>query len=105
MARARRARLPGRRQRLGQIDPGPALVGERDLDAGKLRRGHNVKLAYLAQDTDLGGAEARDRLTQQATGLSEAKVRSARALFSGDEVKKLLRDLSGGELAPAASPC
>jgi ATP-binding cassette subfamily F protein 3 len=78
-----------------------ALVGERDLDAGGLRRGHNVKLAYLAQHTDLGGAEAATVLSyaQQATGLSEAKVRGllGRFLFSGDEVQKPLRDLSGGE--------
>ena len=52
-----------------------ALVGERDLDAGKLRRGHNVKLAYLAQDTDLGGAEAATVLsTHSSDRLSEAKV-------------------------------
>jgi ATP-binding cassette subfamily F protein 3 len=78
-----------------------ALVGERDLDAGRLRRGHNVKLAYLAQHTDLGGAEAATVLShaQQATGLSEAKVRGllGRFLFSGDDVQKPLRDLSGGE--------
>ena len=78
-----------------------ALAGERELDAGKLRRGHKVRLGYLAQHTDLGGAEAATVLShaQQVTGFSEAKVRGllGRFLFSGDEVKKQLRDLSGGE--------
>jgi ATP-binding cassette, subfamily F, member 3 len=78
-----------------------ALVGERELDAGKLSRGHNVKLGYLAQHTDVAGAGTATVLShaQHATGLSEAKVRGllGRFMFSGDEVKKLLRDLSGGE--------
>ena len=46
------------------------LTGERELERGKLRRGHNVKLGYLSQHTDLAGppgttvlahAQARDR--------------------------------------------
>jgi len=78
-----------------------ALVGERGLEAGRLRRGHNVKLGYLAQHTELAGAERETVLAhaQAQTGLSEAKVRAllGRFLFSGDEVTKLRRDLSGGE--------
>ncbi len=78
-----------------------ALVGERELDRGKLRRGHNVKLGYLAQHTDLGGDDRSTVLShaQAATGLSEAKVRGllGRFLFSGEEVHKSLGDLSGGE--------
>ncbi len=78
-----------------------ALVGERELDAGKLRRGHNVKLGYLSQHTELDGAEGATVLShaQAATGLSEARVRGLLGtfLFSGEEVRKSLGELSGGE--------
>ncbi len=78
-----------------------ALVGERELDGGRLRRGHNVVLGYLSQHTEVEGPGAATVLAhaQAATGLSEARTRSllGRFLFSGDEVKKSLTDLSGGE--------
>jgi ATP-binding cassette subfamily F protein 3 len=78
-----------------------ALVGERELDRGKLKRGHNVKLGYLSQHADVAGAEGTTMLAhaQSRTGLSEAKTRAllGRFLFSGDDVKKRLGDLSGGE--------
>jgi ATP-binding cassette, subfamily F, member 3 len=78
------------------------LVGARPLEAGKLRRGHNVRLGYLAQHTELDPPAKATVLShaQQATGLSEAKTRAllGRFLFSGEEVVKSLADLSGGEL-------
>ncbi len=77
------------------------LVGRRELPAGKLRRGHNVKLGYLPQHTEVGGDADATVLAhaQRRTGLSEAKTRGllGRFLFSGDEVTKRLADLSGGE--------
>ncbi|HLM30226.1 MAG TPA: ABC-F family ATP-binding cassette domain-containing protein [Solirubrobacterales bacterium] len=77
------------------------LAGARELPSGKLRRGHNVKLGYLSQHTDLGGTPQTTMLAhaQHATGLSEAKTRALLGgfLFSGEEVLKTLRELSGGE--------
>jgi ATP-binding cassette, subfamily F, member 3 len=77
------------------------LIGERELDAGKLRRGHNVALGYLAQHTELDGEGTTTVLAhaQRSTGLSEARTRGllGRFLFSGDDVLKTLADLSGGE--------
>ncbi len=77
------------------------LAGDRELERGKLRRGHNVKLGYLSQHTDLPGAPGTTVLShaQHQTGLSEAKTRAllGRFLFSGEDVMKTLRDLSGGE--------
>jgi ATP-binding cassette, subfamily F, member 3 len=78
-----------------------ALVGARPLDAGKVRRGHNVRLGYLAQHTELDAPARATVLShaQGATGLSEARTRAllGRFLFSGEEVAKSLADLSGGE--------
>ncbi|MQA73467.1 MAG: ATP-binding cassette domain-containing protein [Solirubrobacterales bacterium] len=78
-----------------------ALVGNAEPAGGKLRTGHNVKLGYLAQHTELGGAAGATVIShaQGATGLSEAKARAllGRFLFSGDDAMKRLGDLSGGE--------
>ncbi len=78
-----------------------ALAGNRELADGKLRRGHNVKLGYLAQHAEVRGSGETTLLAhaQRQTGLSEAKTRAllGRFLFSGDDVAKLLRQISGGE--------
>jgi ATP-binding cassette, subfamily F, member 3 len=78
-----------------------ALIGARELDAGKLSRGHKVKLGYLPQHDDL---PARPEVTvlahaQRATGLSEARTRAllGRFSFSGAEARKSLGEISGGE--------
>jgi ATP-binding cassette, subfamily F, member 3 len=78
------------------------LTGRRDLAAGKLRTGHNVKLGYLSQHADeLGSSTARTVLeaAQQATGLTPGKARAllGNFLFSGEDAEKPLDDLSGGE--------
>jgi ATP-binding cassette, subfamily F, member 3 len=98
------------------------LTGRRELTAGKLRTGHNVKLGYLSQHADeLGTAPAppashpasrkagRPRshpaartvleAAQQATGLTPGKARAllGNFLFSGEDAEKPLDDLSGGE--------
>ena len=76
------------------------LYGERELDGGKLRRGHNVKLGVLSQHAeeldDLGTVvEACVR----ATGLKpmEARALLGRFLFSGEAAEKPVAGLSGGE--------
>jgi ATP-binding cassette subfamily F protein 3 len=77
------------------------LAGSRELERGKLRRGHNVHLGYLSQHTEVAGAGETTVLAhaQHVTGLSEAKTRAllGRFLFSDDDVFKLLGQLSGGE--------
>jgi ATP-binding cassette subfamily F protein 3 len=79
-----------------------ALVGERPLDGGKLRSGHNVKVGYLSQHTDeleAGGARTVLEAAIKRTGLTPNQARSllGRFLFSGEEVDKPLDGLSGGE--------
>ncbi|HSD81141.1 MAG TPA: ABC-F family ATP-binding cassette domain-containing protein [Solirubrobacteraceae bacterium] len=79
-----------------------ALAGRRDLDGGRLRSGHNVKLGYLSQHGDeleFGGARTVLEACQRHTGLSPNQARAllGRFLFSGDEVDKPLDGLSGGE--------
>jgi ATP-binding cassette subfamily F protein 3 len=78
------------------------LAGRRELPAGKLLTGHNVKLGYLSQHAEeLNAGTARTVLeaTQRATGLTPAKARAllGRFLFSGEEAEKPLHGLSGGE--------
>jgi ATP-binding cassette, subfamily F, member 3 len=78
------------------------LAGRRELPAGKLLTGHNVKLGYLSQHADeLHAGTARTVLeaAQRATGLTPAKARAllGRFLFSGEDAEKPLDGLSGGE--------
>jgi ATP-binding cassette subfamily F protein 3 len=86
-----------------------ALADRRELDGegvpsvkGKLRTGHNVKLAFLSQHAEeLSAGTARTVLeaTQRATGLTPGKARAllGRFLFSGEDAEKPLEVLSGGE--------
>jgi ATP-binding cassette subfamily F protein 3 len=79
-----------------------ALVGERELDGGKLRSGHNVKVGYLSQhaeELEGGGARTVLEAAIKRTGLTPNQARSllGRFLFSGDEADKPLDGLSGGE--------
>src|SRR5436190_2137312 len=79
-----------------------ALVGHRDLDGGKLRSGHNVKLGYLSQHTEelgAGGARTPLEAATKRTGLppNQARALLGRFLFSGEEAEKPLDGLSGGE--------
>jgi ATP-binding cassette, subfamily F, member 3 len=79
-----------------------ALAGHRELDTGKLRTGHNVKIGYLSQHAEeLSAGTARTVLeaTTKLTGLTPNKARAllGRFMFSGDEAEKPLDGLSGGE--------
>jgi ATP-binding cassette subfamily F protein 3 len=78
------------------------LAGRRELDAGKLLTGHNVKIGYLSQHADeLSSSNARTVLeaTQRSTRLTPNKARAllGRFLFSGEDAEKPLDGLSGGE--------
>jgi ATP-binding cassette subfamily F protein 3 len=78
------------------------LAGRRELEAGKLLTGHNVKLGYLSQHAEeLNAGTARTVLeaTQRASGLTPAKARAllGRFMFSGEDAEKPLDGLSGGE--------
>jgi ATP-binding cassette subfamily F protein 3 len=77
-----------------------ALAGLRELDGGKLRRGHNVKLGLLSQHAEeLGSAGTVVEATQRATRLTPNNARAllGQFLFSGDDAEKPLDGLSGGE--------
>ncbi len=79
-----------------------ALVGERPLDGGRLRTGHNVKVGYLSQhaeELEGGGARTALEAAVRRTGLSPNQARAllGRFLFGGEEADKPLDGLSGGE--------
>jgi ATP-binding cassette subfamily F protein 3 len=76
------------------------LAGHRELERGKLRRGHNAVIGYLSQHAEeLGGDGTVLEACQRATGLTPNKARAllGRFLFSGEEAEKPLAGLSGGE--------
>ena len=76
------------------------LAGARELERGKLRRGHNVVVGYLSQHAEeLGTTGSVLEAAQRATGLTPNKARAllGRFLFSGAEAEKPLEGLSGGE--------
>jgi ATP-binding cassette subfamily F protein 3 len=80
------------------------LAGRRELAAGKLSTGHNVKVGYLSQHADelgAGGDPGQSVLdaAQRATALTQGKARAllGRFLFSGEDAEKPLEGLSGGE--------
>ncbi len=79
-----------------------ALVGRRELDGGRLRSGHNVKVGYLSQhaeELEGGGARTVLEACQKRTGLTPNQARAllGRFLFSGGDAEKPLSGLSGGE--------
>jgi ATP-binding cassette subfamily F protein 3 len=77
-----------------------ALTGQRPLDGGKLRTGHNVKLGLLSQHADeLDERGTVVEATQRATGLTPNKARAllGQFLFSGEAAEKPVSGLSGGE--------
>ena len=77
-----------------------ALAGRRELDAGKLRTGHNVKLGVLSQHAEELDATATVlEAAQRATRLTPNKARAllGQFLFSGEAAEKPVDGLSGGE--------
>jgi ATP-binding cassette subfamily F protein 3 len=77
-----------------------ALAGQRALDGGKLRRGHNLRLGVLSQHAEeLDTTGTVLEATQRATGLTPNKARAllGQFLFSGEAAEKPVDGLSGGE--------
>ena len=79
-----------------------ALAGRRELDGGRLRSGHNVRVGYLSQhgeELEYGGARTVIEAAVKRTGLTPNQARAllGRFLFSGEEAEKPLDGLSGGE--------
>jgi ATP-binding cassette subfamily F protein 3 len=76
------------------------LAGRRELEKGKLRRGHNIEIGYLSQHAEELAADGTVlEACQRATGLTPNKARTllGRFLFSGEEAEKPVAGLSGGE--------
>jgi ATP-binding cassette subfamily F protein 3 len=78
------------------------LAGRTAPAAGKISRGHNVKLGYLSQHADelsAGGARTVLEACVKRTGLTPGRARALLGtfLFSGEEVEKPLDGISGGE--------
>jgi ATPase subunit of ABC transporter with duplicated ATPase domains len=102
-----------RGERIGIIGPNGVgkstllkiIMGEVAADGGKVEFGHEALLGYFAQDHDArlrrepGTPETF--LNQYCDGQSPSFVRGhlSQVLFTGDDVKKDLSTLSGGELA------
>ncbi len=79
-----------------------AITGNRALDGGRLRSGHNVKVGYLSQHTEeleRGGARTVIEATVKQTSLPPGQARALLGsfLFTGEEAEKPLAGLSGGE--------
>src|SRR5271155_3011574 len=80
------------------------IAGRRELAAGRLSTGHNVRIGYLSQHADelgAGGPPGQSVLeaAQRASGLNPGRARAllGRFLFSGEDAEKPLAGLSGGE--------
>ncbi len=82
------------------------LLGETPADSGRFTFGTNVQVGYF--DQGLGGLHPEktvlDEIWDTYPAMTQTQVRSALAafLFQGEDVYKLVRDLSGGEKARTA---
>jgi len=106
--------LVPRGERIGLIGPNGAgkttllraIVGQMQPLSGRLILGHNVQVGYYAQTHENLNLRATvlDEIRSAAHTLSEEGARSylGRFLFTGDDVFKLVGDLSGGERSRVA---
>lgn len=77
------------------------ILGQIEPDSGSIKIGHNVKIAYLAQNETLEHQNQKVlEYIRDGMNISEANARAhlARFLFPGGNVFKTLKLLSGGEL-------
>jgi ATP-binding cassette, subfamily F, member 3 len=86
--------LAGRRE-MNEVGEGPVVTG-------KLRTGHNVKLAFLSQHAEELSAGTARTVLEATTHLTKLTPNHARGLlgrflFSGEDAEKPLEVLSGGE--------
>jgi len=77
------------------------IIGELDFE-GKLKTGHNVSIAYFAQNQDEllnENLTALETIDHAAVGEIRMKIRDILGafLFSGEEAEKKVKVLSGGE--------
>src|SRR5690348_8921433 len=86
----------------------PGFIDESDrhfgVDAGTVRWGHEVSVGYFAQEHDLGGDNKMTILEwlgqfDPMAGQQELRGLLGQMLFSGDDVTKPIKALSGGETA------
>ncbi len=78
------------------------MVGELPASSGKIKTGHNVKIGYFAQNQSEyldSGLTVLETLEAASDDTNRSKVRDILGafLFSGDDVHKKVRVLSGGE--------
>lgn len=78
------------------------MMGELQPSEGELKRGHNVSVAYFAQNQDdlmNGDFTVFDTVDKVAVGDIRTKLRDILAafLFRGEDIDKKVRVLSGGE--------
>ncbi|WP_068398000.1 ABC-F family ATP-binding cassette domain-containing protein [Kribbia dieselivorans] len=77
------------------------LAGVDDPDTGQVEPGHGLKIGYYAQEHENldGDRTVLQNMKSAAPDLGETEVRKVLGsfLFSGDDVDKLARVLSGGE--------
>lgn len=81
------------------------LTGELEPRAGRIKIGNRVQVGYFSQEHE--GLNSKQRVIDEITnefGFSEERARNCLGalLFYGDEVFKLVGDLSGGEKARLA---
>jgi ATP-binding cassette subfamily F protein 3 len=84
------------------------LTDEKELDAGKLRKGHNLQIGLLSQHAEVVGATGTVlESAQRATGLKPNETRAllGRFLFSGEAAEKPVDGLSGGERQRLSLAC
>ena len=85
------------------------LAGEHELDAGKLRKGHNLHVGMLSQHADFPAPPGASVLeaAQRTTGLKPNETRAllGRFLFSGEAAEKPVDGLSGGERQRLSLAC
>jgi ATP-binding cassette subfamily F protein 3 len=84
-----------------------AIAGELPIEAGTINFGNRVKVGYYAQhhaDTLRADRTLFEEVSAQAPSAGQTRVRSVLGafLFSGDDVDKKIRVLSGGERARVA---
>jgi len=81
------------------------IVGEEDADKGQCRLGSKVCLGYFAQEHEGLNLELSvldDLVYHSDCTVEEARTLLGRMLFTGDDVFKKIKDLSGGERARLA---